>query len=195
VPPSPPSIVTTSGPPPLRPIAAPLTFTDHVALPFRIGFSRVYRTFAEHGLHERMYFVGSGKLGFPDAALLALALGCDSVAVGREAMLAIGCIQAQECHTGHCPTGVATQSRWLVRGLDPTSKSARCANYLVALRKELLQLALACGVSHPALVTLDHLELLDGRGASMSARHAFGYDAQWGGPSTAERAAVSAPPA
>ena len=82
------------------------------------------------GARQDVVFIGSGKLGFPDAALLALALGCDMVNVAREAMMAIGCIQAQRCHTGHCPTGVATQSAWLMRGLDPTLKSARLANYL-----------------------------------------------------------------
>ena len=76
-------------------------------------------------------FIGSGKLGFPEAALLAFALGCDMINVGREAMMAIGCIQAQQCHTNHCPTGVATQNPWLVRGLDPTLKAARLANYIV----------------------------------------------------------------
>jgi glutamate synthase domain-containing protein 2 len=50
------------------------------------------------------------------------------VNVGREAMLAIGCIQAQRCHTGSCPTGVATQSKWLMHGLDPDVKHARAAN-------------------------------------------------------------------
>jgi glutamate synthase domain-containing protein 2 len=58
--------------------------------------------------------------------------------VAREALLAIGCIQAQQCHTGHCPTGVTTQNPWLVAGLDLTLKSARLANYLVTLRKEIL---------------------------------------------------------
>jgi glutamate synthase domain-containing protein 2 len=62
------------------------------------------------------------------------------IGVAREAMFAIGCIQAQRCHTGHCPTGVATQNRWLMRGLEPTSKGARLANYLVTVRKELLML-------------------------------------------------------
>ena len=69
--------------------------------------------FAERGLHERVVFIGSGKLGFPDAALVAFALGCDMINVGREAMLSIGCIQAQRCHTNHCPTGVTTQNPWL----------------------------------------------------------------------------------
>ena len=95
-------------------------------------------------------FTGGGKLGLPENALLAFALGCDTVNVGREAMLSIGCIQAQRCHTGRCPTGVTTNSAWLQRGLDPPRASrSRAANYLVQLRKELLQLSRACGVAAP----------------------------------------------
>ncbi|MFN0089522.1 MAG: glutamate synthase-related protein [Acidimicrobiales bacterium] len=170
--------------------AGPLVFTDHVAQPFFVGFPRVYRAFAEAGLHEHVGFAGAGKLGFPEAALLALALGCDWVNVAREAMLAIGCIQAQRCHTGRCPTGVTAQSRWLVRGLDPTLKSVRAANYLIALRKELLRLAHACGHAHPALVGLDQIELLDGRFSATSAVTRFGYEAEWGLAATSDRLAL-----
>lgn len=141
--------------------AGPLVFADHVALPFKIGFSRVFRQFAEAGLHDKIVFIGSGRLGFPEVALMALGLGCDMINVGREAMMSIGCIQAQRCHTGHCPTGVATQTPWLMAGLDPTLKSVRCANYLLTLRKELLQLGRACGVPHPALVRREQLEVME----------------------------------
>ena len=90
----------------------------------------------EQDLHEKVTIIGAGKLGFPDVALLAFSLGCDLIHVAREAMLSVGCIQAQRCHSGHCPTGVATQSRWLMRGLVPTEKAGRLANYVVTLRKE-----------------------------------------------------------
>ncbi len=162
--------------------AAPLTFTDHVALPFKLGFTQVYRVFAEEAQQHSVVFIGSGKLGFPEHALLGLALGCDMINVAREAMLAIGCIQAQRCHTGHCPTGVATQNRWLMRGLDPTLKSARLANYLATLRKDLIHLAHATGYSHPSLVPLDALELIDSNTQSRSAREAFNYELGWGLP-------------
>ncbi|HEY6033993.1 MAG TPA: FMN-binding glutamate synthase family protein, partial [Kofleriaceae bacterium] len=162
--------------------AAPLVFTDHVALPFRLGFAEVYRTFAEAGVHHHVLFIGSGKLGFPESALLALGLGCDLINVAREAMLSIGCIQAQRCHTGHCPTGVATQNRWLMRGLDPTLKSARLANYLATLRKELTHLAHACGVAHPALVPLDQLAIVGGPEGPLSARELHRYQPGWGLP-------------
>lgn len=168
--------------------AAPLAFADHVALPFKMGFSRVYPAFAARGLHEKIIFVGAGRLGLPVQATLAMSMGCDMVAVAREALISIGCIQAQRCHTGHCPAGVATQSAWLMRGLDPTSKSARLANYLVALRKEMRALAHACGRPHPALLTLDDFEILDGRLGSSSGRAHFGYQPGWGLPGEADRA-------
>jgi glutamate synthase (ferredoxin) len=171
--------------------AAPLVFSDHVAMPFKLGFASVYRTFARRGMHEKVVFVGSGRLGFPEQGALALAMGCDLIHVAREAMLAIGCIQAQECHTGRCPTGVATQSEWLMGGLDPTLKAARLANYLVTLRKELLQLAQACGKVHPALLGLEQFEIVDGF-ASRSAREVFVYEEGWGLPTRKERAAVEA---
>jgi glutamate synthase domain-containing protein 2 len=135
------------------------------------------------GLKDKVVFVGSGKLGFPETALFAFALGCDMVNVGREALLAIGCIQAQRCHTGHCPSGVATQNKWLMHGLDPTLKSARLANYIITLRKELLQLSRACGVCHPALVDGDHLEILDGQFGSKTVRSLFHYESEWALPS------------
>lgn len=157
--------------------AAPLAFTNNVSLPFKIGFSRVYQVFEKRGLADDVVFMGTGKLGFPESALLAFAMGVDMVGVAREAMMAIGCIQAQRCHTGHCPAGVATQNKWLIRGLDPTDKGARMANYLVALRKEVMWLVRAVGHSHPSQISLDDFEILDGEFGSRSPREIFGYAA------------------
>jgi len=170
--------------------ASPLVFSDHVAFPFKVGFAQVYRVFAEAGLNRDVAFIGSGKLGLPENALLAFALGCDAVNVGREAMLALGCIQSQRCHTGRCPTGVATNSQWRQRGLDPAVKSTRAANYLVQVRKELLKLSRACGVAHPAFVTLDHLSFVDDRFAVRSASDVFDYETGWGVPSDADLKAI-----
>jgi glutamate synthase domain-containing protein 2 len=159
--------------------AAPLTFSDHVALPFKVAMSRVYPFFARAGVAEDVVFIGAGRLGFPDAALTAFALGCDMVNVGREAMLAIGCIQAQRCHTDRCPTGVATQNRWLMHGLDPELKSGRAANYIIGLRSELLALARACGARHPALIDPGRIEVVGERYRSAPFRDVFGYTAEW----------------
>ncbi len=162
--------------------AAPLAFSDHVSLPFRLGMSRVYPIFARRKLTDRIVFVGGGKLGFPETAAVAFALGCDMVAVAREAMLAIGCIQAQRCQTGRCPTGVATQNRWLMHGLNPHDKAARFAKYVVALRHEILSLSHALGHPHPAFITGDQLEILDRGNLCRSLRELYGYEPAWGRP-------------
>ena len=172
--------------------AAPLIFTDSVAFPFRLGFARVYAAFAERGLHEQVVFNGAGKLGLPDNAVIAFALGADTVNVGREAMLALGCIQAQKCHTDRCPTGVATQSPWLTRGLDPTLKSVRAANYVKTLRRDLLKVSEACGVEHPGLIDADAVELLDAATTARPLRELFGYQPDWARPSPADRQAIIA---
>jgi glutamate synthase domain-containing protein 2 len=172
--------------------AAPLIFTDSVAFPFRLGFARVYAAFAERGLHEQVVFIGAGKLGLPDNAVIAFALGADTVNVGREAMLALGCIQAQKCHTDRCPTGVATQSPWLTRGLDPALKSVRAANYVKTLRRDLLKVSEACGVEHPSLIDADAVELLDAATTACPLRELFGYQPGWARPSPADRATIVA---
>jgi glutamate synthase domain-containing protein 2 len=172
--------------------AAPLIFTDSVSLPFQLGFARVYSTFARRGLTDQVVFIGAGKLGLPDNAVVAFALGCDMVNVAREAMLAIGCIQAQRCHTDSCPTGVATQNAWLAHGLDPALKSVRAANYVSTLRRDLLKVAEACGVEHPGLIDSGAVEVLTGRTASTPLAEVYDYQPGWGLPSAADRAAIIA---
>lgn len=141
--------------------AAPLAFADSVSLPFMIGFERVHTIFRNHNLQDNIVFIGSGKLGLPDRTFRAFSLGVDMVNVARESMLAIGCIQAQRCHTGYCPTGVATSSAWLNRGLDPIQKSVRASKYIIELRKELTLLTYACGISHPGEITREMIEVLN----------------------------------
>jgi glutamate synthase domain-containing protein 2 len=170
--------------------AAPLAFSDHVALPFKLGFAHVYSAFARAGIADDVVFIGAGRLGLPDFALVSFALGADMVHVAREAMLAVGCIQAQRCHTGHCPTGVATQNRWLMRGLDPGLKSARVANYVRALRAELLALSRACGVQHPALVGPDKVSVVSERYTRATLREVFGYEPTFG-PTPERRAEIA----
>ncbi|WP_371633398.1 FMN-binding glutamate synthase family protein [Streptomyces sp. NBC_01259] len=160
--------------------AAPLIFADSVSLPFRMGFSRVYGTFAELGLTDDLTFIASGKLGLPENAVVAFALGADMINVAREAMLSIGCIQSQRCHTDKCPTGVATQNPRLARGIDPTSKADRVAAYLRTLRMELMKVSAAVGVAHPAFITADDIEILNGDYDARTLSGVYGYKDGWG---------------
>jgi hypothetical protein len=104
-------------------------------------------------------------------------------------MMAVGCIQAQKCHTGKCPTGVATHSAWRQHGLHVPSKAERLASYVVALRRELLTLAHTCGEVHPSLVTTDHFEVLDGNMA-VSAVQVYDYQPVWGLPGEQVKAEI-----
>ncbi|MBI5630553.1 MAG: FMN-binding glutamate synthase family protein [Elusimicrobia bacterium] len=155
--------------------AAPLTFADHVSLPFKLGMTRVYQIFLEEGMAERMVWIGSGKLGFPDRAIVAFCLGCDMVNIAREAMLAIGCIQAQKCHTDRCPTGVATQSPYLQRGLLPELQAQRFARFCQSLRNEIMAVTHACGYEHPAQFTAEDVEISSGPGLFKALREIYGY--------------------
>ncbi len=156
--------------------AAPLAFSDHVSLPYKIGFSRVFKIFQAQALDDDVVWIGSGKLGFADRAIIAVALGADLIAVAREAMMSIGCIQAQKCHTGHCPTGVATHSWWLQRGLDPEINARRFRNYVVTLRNEIDAITHAAGYHHPGQFTPHDVEISSGPNQFRSLYEVFGYD-------------------
>lgn len=170
--------------------AAPMVFADSVALPYRSAFPRVYRIFAEAGLTDRIVFVGSGKLGLPDNAMVAFALGVDLLNVAREAMLAVGCLQTQKCHTGRCPTGVATQNRWLTRALVPERKAAALAGYITTLRRDLLKVAEAAGLEHPALISGQDIDIMYGQADPRPLYEVAGYDPSWGQPGPADHAEI-----
>ena len=155
--------------------AAPLTYSDHVSLPFKTAFTRVYSTFKEKGIHNNVVWIGSSKLGFPDRTIIAFAMGCDLVNIAREAMISIGCIQAQKCHTGHCPAGIATQNKWLEAGLNIDKKAKRFAHYLRIFRGELLTLSHTAGYHHPALFNSEDIELSTGSGNYKTLTQSIGY--------------------
>ena len=155
--------------------AAPLAFADHVSLPFKLGFARVFPLFQDAGISEEIVWIGSGKLGFPDRAVIGFAMGCDLIAVARESMLAIGCIQAMKCHDGHCPTGIATHNKWLQAGLNVDDKGERFSRYVKMFRKELLALSHASGYQHPAQFTGTDVEFSTGVNAFTSLQEVIGY--------------------
>jgi glutamate synthase domain-containing protein 2 len=159
--------------------AAPPAFADHVSLPFTFAFSKVYQIFQKYNLTDKIVFIASGKLGFPANAMMAFAMGADLINVAREAMLSIGCIQAQVCHTNRCPTGVATNNKWLMAGIDPTLKSERMYNYFKTLNKEILELTHACGYEHPCQLSMDDIDLAVGNQTkTYTLEDAYGYEKQ-----------------
>jgi glutamate synthase domain-containing protein 2 len=139
--------------------AAPPSFADHVSLPWVYGFSDLYKLFQSKGLSERIVFIASGKLGFPAKAAMAFAMGADCINVAREAMMSIGCIQAQICHTNRCPSGIATQSKWLQNGIDVTLKSERLVQFFRTFKKELIEITHATGYEHPCQFKMSDIDI------------------------------------
>jgi len=137
--------------------AAPLEFTDHVDSPVQDGLLLVHNTLRGVGLRDRIKIGCAGKVvsAFDIARLMAL--GADWCNSGRGFMFALGCIQAQTCHTGHCPTGVTTQDPLRQKALVVPNKAERVYNFhqhtLMAL-KELIQ---AAGLNHPRDITAHHI--------------------------------------
>ena len=137
-------------------------------------------------------FIGAGKLGLPDNAVVAFALGCDMVNVAREAMLAIGCIQAQKCHTDTCPTGCrhpepvadARPRPDAQVGAAPPTTSRRCAATWSRSPRR-------AASSTPASSTPTSVEVLDGRTASTPLARGLRLPAGLGAcPSAADQAEI-----
>ncbi|GAB4165342.1 MAG: FMN-binding glutamate synthase family protein [Winogradskyella sp.] len=157
--------------------AAPPSFADHVSLPWVYGFSDIYKLFQKHNLTNRIVFIGSGKLGFPAKAAMAFAMGADCINVAREAMMSIGCIQAQICHTNRCPAGVATQNKWLQNGINVPLKSERLAQYFKTFKKELMEITHAAGYEHPCQFNMGDIEMnVDDHNLTKAFKYTFNYE-------------------
>ena len=139
--------------------AAPPSFSDHVSLPWVYGFTDLYKVFQKRGLTDRIVFIGSGRLGFPAKAAMAFSMGVDCINVAREAMMSIGCIQSQICHTNRCPSGIATQNKWLQSGINIPLKSERLAQYFKTFRKELIEITHAAGYEHPCQFKMNDVDM------------------------------------
>ena len=137
--------------------AAPLEFTDHVGAPLQEGLMLVHNTLVGAGLRSRIRIGCAGKVvsAFDMARLMAL--GADWCNSARGFMFALGCIQAQHCHTGHCPTGVTTQDPLRQQALVVPDKAERVYNFHQNTLKALKELVQAAGLNHPQELGLQHI--------------------------------------
>ena len=129
--------------------AAPLEFADHVGMPMRDGLSFAHNALVGAGLRNRLRLGASGKIVSAFDMARAMALGADWCNAARGFMFALGCIQAQSCHTDRCPTGVATQDPGRSRALVVADKSVRVAQFHKATLQAFAELIAAAGLSHP----------------------------------------------
>lgn len=137
--------------------AAPVEFSDHVGAPLQEGLLLVHNTLVGVNLRERVRIGCAGKVITAFDIARMMALGADWCNAGRGFMMALGCIQAQSCHTGHCPTGVTTQDAQRQQALVVPDKASRVAQFHRSTLHALQELVQAAGLQHPKDITAHHI--------------------------------------
>ena len=155
--------------------AAPLEFANHMGMPLVEGLTFVHNALRGAGLRNRIKVGASGKLIHAFDIAKALALGADWANSARGFMFSIGCIQAQACHTNHCPTGVATQDKWRQRALVVPDKAERVANFHRNTLKALGDMSGAAGLTHPSLFLPWHLLMRENDRDMVTGEDVFPY--------------------
>jgi glutamate synthase domain-containing protein 2 len=129
--------------------AAPVEFTDHVGTPLQEALLLVHNTLVGTNLRDKIKLGASGKIVTAFDLARTLAIGADWCNSARGFMFALGCLQSQSCHTGACPTGVATQDPQRQKALVVPDKSERVYNFHQNTLKALAELLAAAGLTHP----------------------------------------------
>ncbi len=137
--------------------AAPLEFTDHVGAPLQEGLLLVHNTLTGLDLRQRVRIGAAGKVVSAFDIVRCMALGADWCNSARGFMFALGCIQAQSCHTGTCPTGVTTQDPVRQRALVVPTKMERVWRFHQNTLHALQELVQAAGLQHPGEITAHHI--------------------------------------
>jgi glutamate synthase domain-containing protein 2 len=137
--------------------AAPVEFTNHVGAPLQEGLHLVHNTLVGLNLRDRIKIGCAGKIISAFDVTRAMALGADWCNSARGFMFALGCIQAQSCHTGNCPTGVTTQDPVRQQALVVPNKATRVYNFHHQTLHALKELVQAAGLQHPSEITPHHI--------------------------------------
>lgn len=137
--------------------AAPLEFSNYVGSPLNEGLVIVHNTLVGFGLRDRVKIISSGKINSGFGIIKHMVMGSDLCYSSRGMMLSLGCIQALQCNTNHCPTGVATQDPSLVNGLVVAQKNKRVANFHKATVKSFAEILGAMGFVDPKQLRPRHL--------------------------------------
>ncbi len=137
--------------------AAPVEFTDHVGVPLQEGLLLVHNTLVGVNLRDRITLGAAGKVITAFDIARMMALGADWCNAGRGFMMALGCLQAQTCHTGNCPTGVTTQDPVRQQALVVPDKAMRVAQFHKSTMHALQELVQAAGLTHPSGLDAHHI--------------------------------------
>jgi glutamate synthase domain-containing protein 2 len=137
--------------------AAPPEFTNFVGMPLLDALAFVDNSLRGFGIRDEMKIIASGKVLTGFHILRAMALGADTCNCARAMMMALGCIQALECNKNTCPTGVATQDPYFMKGLVVEDKKQRVANFHKNTVESFVELMGAMGIDNPERINRTHV--------------------------------------
>lgn len=137
--------------------AAPEELINHMGTPLREGLLFVHNTLIGAGLRDQIKLGASGKIisAFDIASIMAI--GADWVNSARGFMFAVGCIQAQSCHTNQCPVGIATQDKERQKAIHVPTKAERVFSFHKNTLKALAEMLASSGLTHPSQIRPHHL--------------------------------------
>ena len=137
--------------------AAPAEFTDHLGCPLRDALVYVDNTLKGAGLRDRVKIAASGKIVSAYDVVRHIALGADWCNMARPFMFALGCIQARDCASGECPTGLATMNPKRYRAVDINERAQRVANFQHYTIEAVAELLEAAGLHGPQELNRRHI--------------------------------------
>ncbi len=129
--------------------AAPLELSNSMGMPLREGQILVRNALVGTRMKDKVAIAASGKIHSGAQLAKSFALGADWCNAARPFMFALGCVQSMNCHTGRCPTGIATQTRWRQRGLVVEDKAPRVARFQKQTLHSLREIVIAMGLETP----------------------------------------------
>jgi glutamate synthase domain-containing protein 2 len=128
-----------------------------MGMPMQEGLRLVHNTLVGAGLRDQIRLGASGKIVSAFDMARTLSLGADWCNSARGFMFALGCIQAQTCHTGNCPTGVTTQDPKRQLALVVPNKAERVHQFHAHTLEALQELMQAAGLKKPSDITPHHI--------------------------------------
>jgi glutamate synthase domain-containing protein 2 len=137
--------------------AAPPEFSNFVGMPMLDALAFVDDALRGFGIRNQMRLMASGKILTGFHMLRAMALGADTCNSARAMMMALGCIQALECNKNTCPTGVATQDPYFMKGLVVEDKVKRVSNFHKNTVESFVELMGASGIDDPQKINRTHV--------------------------------------
>lgn len=137
--------------------AAPLELSDWVGMPLKEGLILMRNALVGAGLKPKIKLAASGKVYSGMGLAYNMAIGADWCNAARAFMFSVGCIQAQRCHLGTCPTGVTTQDPSRMRALVPDVQAERAARFHAKTLDSLADMIAAAGLEHPRELSPHHV--------------------------------------